>query len=111
MNGAQVARRGRPRAATKDPAARVKKRADGGFRPAYNGQIGTVAGGQIVVDVAAMPTGSDRGLVRPMLDRLQRRYGRRPKRHLVDGGFCKNEDTEWAEIGRASCRERECQYV
>src|SRR3546814_10527389 len=43
-----------------------------------------------------MPTGSDRGLVRPMLDGLRQRYGRRPKRHLVDGGFCKNEDTEWA---------------
>ena len=95
-NKGQVAKQGQPRASTTDPAARVMKMADGGFRPAYNCQIGTVAGGRIVVDVAAMPTGSDRGLVRPMLDRLRQRYGRRPKRHLVDGGFCKNADTEWA---------------
>ncbi len=31
-----------------------------------------------------------------MLEELQRRYRRRPKRHLVDGGFTKNDDTEWA---------------
>jgi hypothetical protein len=72
------------------------KMADGGFRPAYNCQIGTVAQGQIVVAVNAETVGSDRGLMRPMLDALQRRYGRRPKRHLVDGGFNNNADTEWA---------------
>jgi hypothetical protein len=72
------------------------KMADGGFRPAYNCQIGTVAGGQIVVDLDVDTTGSDRGLVRPMLERLTVRYQRRPRRQLIDGGFHKNDDTEWA---------------
>jgi hypothetical protein len=85
-----------PRASTTDPDARVMKMADGGFRPAYNCQIATAAGGQIVVAAEAKNTGSDRGLMRPMLDAVKQRYGRLPKRHLVDGGFNKNADTEWA---------------
>jgi hypothetical protein len=48
-----------------------------------------------VVDVAVDTTGSDRGQTRPTLGRLNRRYGRMPRRHLVDGGFHKNADTEW----------------
>lgn len=85
-----------PRASTTDPDARVMKMADGGFRPAYNCQVSTVAKGQIVVAAQAETNGSDRGLIRSMLDQLQHRYGRLPRRHLVDGGFNKNEDTERA---------------
>jgi transposase len=85
-----------PRASTTDPDARVMKMADGGFRPAYNCQIATAAGGQIVIVTDAKTVGSDRGLIRPMLDEMKKRYGRWPKRHLVDGGFNKNADTEWA---------------
>ena len=85
-----------PRASTTDPQARVMKMPDGGFRPAYNCQIASVAQGQIVIAVEPCNVGSDRGLLRPMIERLTRLYGRQPKRHLVDGGFNKNEDTEWA---------------
>lgn len=85
-----------PRASTTDPDARVMKMADGGFRPAYNCQIASAAGGQIVIAAEAKTTGSDRGLMRPMLNAVKQRYHRWPKRHLVDGGFNKNEDTEWA---------------
>jgi len=85
-----------PRASTSDPQARVMKMADGGFRPAYNCQIATVAQGQIVIAVEPHKVGSDRGLLRPMIERLTRLYGRAPRRHLVDGGFNKNADTEWA---------------
>jgi transposase/vacuolar-type H+-ATPase subunit H len=95
-NKNQVKKQGAPRASTTDPEARVMKMPDGGFRPAYNCQVGTVAGGQIVIDVAAAITGSDRGLIRPMLERVVQRYGRHPRRHLVDGGFNKHGDTEWA---------------
>lgn len=95
-NKAQVDKQGQPRASTTDADARVMKMADGGFRPAYNCQLASVAQGQIVVGASVSNKGSDRGLLRPMLDELKRRYGRRPKRHLVDGGFNKNEDTEWA---------------
>jgi len=95
-NKAQVEKQGQPRASTTDSQARIMKMADGGFRPAYNCQLATVAQGQIVVGATATAMGSDRGLLRPMLDELQRRYGRWPQRHLVDGGFNKNDDTEWA---------------
>jgi transposase len=95
-NKKDVAKQGEPRASTTDPQARVMKMADGGYRPAYNCQISTVAKGQIVVAAYAETNGSDRGLMRPMLDEIQRDYGRLPKRHLVDGGFNNNGDTEWA---------------
>jgi transposase len=95
-NKKQVAKQREPRASTTDPDTRVMKMADGGFRPAYNCQIATAAGGQIVIMAEAKTVGSDRGLIRPMLDQVKQRYGRWPKRHLVDGGFNKNEDTEWA---------------
>jgi transposase len=85
-----------PRASTTDADARVMKMADGGFRPAYNCQIASAAGGQIVIAAAAKAVGSDRGLMRPMLNAVKERYDRWPKRHLVDGGFNKNEDIEWA---------------
>lgn len=95
-NKKKSAKPAEPRASTTDADARIMKMADGGFRPAYNCQIATTAEGQIVLAVEAQTVGSDRGLLRPMIERLVRLYGRRPKRHLVDGGFNKNEDTEWA---------------
>jgi transposase len=95
-NKAKVAKQKEPRASSTDAEARNMKMADGGFRPAYNCQISAVGEGQVVVAVGVDTVGSDRGMVRPMLDELQRCYGRRPSRHLVDGGFNKNDDTEWA---------------
>jgi transposase/vacuolar-type H+-ATPase subunit H len=95
-NKKQVAKQKGPRVSTTDPQARVMKMPDGGFRPAYNCQLGTVGEGQFVVDVGVDTTGSDRGQLRPMLKRLRQRYQRVPRRQLVDGGFHKNDDTEWA---------------
>jgi transposase len=95
-NKKQVAKQKEPRASTTDPQARIMKMADGGYRPAYNCQLGTVAQGQIVVAVEATTVGSDRGLMPSMLMQIKRRHGRRPRRYLVDGGFNKNDDTEWA---------------
>jgi len=85
-----------PRASTTDADARVMKMGDGGFRPAYNVQVTSVAGQQIVVDVDVLNTGSDRGLMQPALKRLRARKNRLPKRHLIDGGFSSAEDIEWA---------------
>jgi transposase len=85
-----------PRASTTDPDARVMKMADGGFRPAYNVQVATVAGEQIVVGVEVTNIGSDRGLMRPKLEHLRARLGHYPKRHLADGGFTSADDIEWA---------------
>jgi transposase len=85
-----------PRASTTDADARVMKMADGGFRPAYNVQVTSVAGEQFVTDVKVCNSGSDRGLMRPMLERQRTRPGGLPKRHLVDGGFGSGENIEWA---------------
>jgi transposase len=85
-----------PRASTTDPEARVMKMADGGFRPAYNVQVASAAGEQIVVAVKPCNNGSDRGLLRPMLERLRARTGHFPGRHLADGGYTTAQDIEWA---------------
>jgi transposase len=89
-------RRKEPRASTTDPDARVIKMADGGFRPGYNMQVASVAGEQIVVAVEVSTSSSDRGLARPMLEKVEATYGELPDQHLVDGGYSKNDDIEWA---------------
>ncbi len=71
------------------------KLADGGFRPAYNMQIVSAPEGQVIVAVDIDTTGSDRGLARPALEQLDA-DGTTPSDYLVDGGFTKNEDIEWA---------------
>jgi len=85
-----------PRSSTTDPQARVMKMADGGYRPAYNVQLCCVADHQIIVGVDIDTTGSDRGLIRPMLEQIHGRYGKKPRRYLADGGFTKNGDLDWA---------------
>jgi hypothetical protein len=84
-----------PRASITDAEARIMKMADGAFRPAYNVQVASAAGEQIVVAVEVGNNGSDRGLMRPMLERLAEKIPL-PGRHLVDGGFCGAADIEWA---------------
>lgn len=94
-NANQTKKQKAPRASTTDPEARVMKMSDGGFRPAYNVQIASLPEAQIVIAVEVETTGSDRGQMRPMLERLGQRY-RPPRRYLTDGGFTKNADIEWA---------------
>jgi hypothetical protein len=69
--------------------------ADGGFRPAYNMQIVAEPKSQVIVAVDNDTSGSDRGLARPAIEALQAR-GYKPSDYLVDGGFTKNDDIEWA---------------
>lgn len=76
-----------PRASTTDHEARVMKMADGGFRPAYNVQLATDVDARIIVGVDVTNEGSDARQLVPMLDQVERRTNRRPKRVLVDGGF------------------------
>jgi transposase len=95
-NRKQTAKQQAPRVSTSDPEARVMKMADGGFRPAYNLQIACVPEQQIIVAIDVVTTGSDRGLIRPLLEQLRQRFAWSPKRHLADGGFIKHDDIEWA---------------
>lgn len=94
-NKAEVAKQKAPRASTTDAEARVMKMADGGFRPAYNMQLVTAPGSQVIVAVGLDTSGSDRGLVRPTLEALHAK-GITPSDYVVDGGFTKNDDIEWA---------------
>jgi transposase len=101
-NQNQVKKQGEPRVSTTDPEARVMKMPDGGFRPAYNGQIASEPVSGVVLKVDVDTTGSDRGLLRPMLEQVKARYGRSPRQALADGGFVCNDDVEWAaEAGTA----------
>jgi transposase len=93
---AKVAKQKEPRASTTDAEARVMKMADGGFRPAYNCQIVSTPGRQVIVAVDVETSGSDRGLARVALKALHK-AAIEPSDYLVDGGFTKNDDIEWAD--------------
>jgi transposase len=95
-NRKQTEKQKEPRASTTDPGVRTMKMADGGFRPAWNVQVVTVAGTPIVVGVKPSTVGSDRGLMRPMLEKIRKRFDRLPECHLADGGFAAADDIEWA---------------
>lgn len=84
------------RASTTDPEARVMRMPDGGYRPGYNAQLATDTESRIVVGVSVTHTGSDRNQLTPMLEEIERRTGRLPDEHLVDGGYVNREAIEAA---------------
>jgi hypothetical protein len=92
----ETAKQKPPRASTTDAEAKVMKMADGGYRPAYNGQFASDPQTQVIVAVDLDTTGSDGGLMAPMQDRIADTYGRAPQQYLVDGGFTKLDDIERA---------------
>jgi len=83
-----------PRVSTTDPEARVMRFADGGYRPAYNAQLATDVGSQIIVGVDVSNSGTDYGQLAPMLEQVARRYGTTPHAALVDGGFAGLKDID-----------------
>jgi len=83
-----------PRASTTDPEARRMKMADGGTRPAYNVELATTTAGGLIVGVDVVNAGTDHGQLGPMVDQVEKRFGRRPERALVDGGFTQLEDID-----------------
>jgi transposase len=80
-------RKKEPRVSTTDPAARVMKMGDGGFRPAYNLQMSTDVDGRFIVGVGVSTAGSDARLMTPALNEIERRTGLVPDEFLVDGGY------------------------
>jgi len=84
------------RVSTTDAEARVMKMADGGFRPAYNGQLAVDTQSQMVVGVEVSNCGSDGDQLVPMLDQLRQRYEAIPPESLVDGGFATLKTIEQA---------------
>jgi transposase len=83
------------RASTTDAEARVMKRADGGFRPAYNVRMATagspLGGPRMTVGIQVTNVGSDMGSIAPMLDEIKWRTGQLPKTLLADANHAKHE--------------------
>lgn len=79
------------RASTTDPEARNMKFPNGGYAPGYNVQFCTDVESGIIVGVAVSNHGGDAEEFPPMLDQLQKRYGRTPDEGLLDGGYATKE--------------------
>lgn len=84
------------RVSTSDPEARVMRMAGGEFRPAYNAQIASDVKSGLVVGVEVSNSGGDMGQMPPMLGQIEKRYGKRPRNMLVDGGYAVRRDIEEA---------------
>jgi hypothetical protein len=72
------------------------KMADGGFRPAFNGQFAADTESQVIVGVEVTNEGSDQGQMKPMLEQIVERYEQVPAEYLVDGGFANHDAIEYA---------------
>lgn len=84
------------RVSTTDAAATVMKMADGGYRPAYNGQFVSDTASQVIVGVEAATAGTDMAQLTPMIEPVSNRYGQHPAEWLVDGGYPAHEQLEQA---------------
>ncbi len=89
------------RASTTDPAAKVMKMADGGYRPAYNVQFTADTTSQVIVGLDVVTAGNDQGQLSPMVRQLRQRYGRDPDALLADAGFQKTAEID--ELAAAAC--------
>jgi len=87
--------RKKARVSTTDPEARVMKMPDGGFRPAFNVQLATDTGNQIIVGFEVINEGSDQHQLSPMLEQIHHHAGHYPKEGLVDGGFISQAEIEY----------------
>jgi transposase len=85
------------RCSTTDPDARKMKMGDGGFRPAYNFQFATDGDSRVIVGVDVTQSGSDRGEMAPMHEKVVGSYGKTPGRTLVDSAFATRGDIKAVE--------------
>jgi transposase len=88
-----IAKRKAPKVSTSDPEARFMRMADGGFRPAYNGQLAVDTESRVVVGLDIVDT-VDQGQMAPMVWQVEDRYEQTPAEHLADPGFATLEDIE-----------------
>ena len=91
------------RCSTTDPDATVMKMPDGGFRPAYNVQFATDTGGQAIVGVDVITSGSDAGQLAPMVDQVSVRAGVVPSEVLVDGGYAQHDQIDAVSAPDVGC--------
>jgi transposase len=84
------------RVSTTDPDARVMKMANGGYDPAFNVQFATDAESRIIVAVEVTNAGTDAGELPPMLEKIQKQYGRTPSEALVDSAYATHDSVTTA---------------
>ena len=87
----EEAKKGEPKASLTDPDARRMRFADGSVKAGYNVHLAASATG-MVVSVMATDRRNDAGMAVPMVDDIKRRYGRGPKRLLVDTNYAPADD-------------------
>lgn len=85
------------RASISDPEARKMKMPNGGFDPAYNVQYVSDTKSKIITGVEVSTSGSDAGLMAPMLQQVKQQYDLSTNQYLVDGGYFKDADLQLAE--------------
>lgn len=85
------------RCSTTDPDARNMKMGDGGFRPAYNVQFATDGAARMIVAVEVTNSGSDRGEMAPLHEKVVQTYGQTPELQLVDSAFATVADVTQLE--------------
>lgn len=83
------------RASATDPEARVMKMSNGGFNPAYNGQVCIDMDSRIIVGVEVINQTDSQAMV-PMLAQVEERFHQRVLEHYVDGGYRNNAQIEAA---------------
>lgn len=88
----QESEKGDPEVSTTDPEARRMKMADGGFRPAYNLVLAVAPHEQVILGVEPTDRRNDSGLATPMVEQIERRYGRRPARLLLDTNLATGDE-------------------
>lgn len=93
---AEKKKRGRgPKASSTDADARAMRFADGGVGAGYNLQFAVCTDSHAIVGVQETARRNDQGLMRPMVEQLEGRYGCRPARVLVDTRYAGKADIEW----------------
>lgn len=90
-HSSEEAKKGDPKASLTDPEARQMRFADGAVRAAYNIQI-AAAGNGVVLAVQASDRRNDTGFAVPMVEDIARRYGRRPRRLIIDSKYATQDD-------------------
>jgi transposase len=83
------------RASSTDPEVRVMKMSNGGFNPAYNGQVCIDMDSRIIVGVE-ISNQTDTYAMTPMLEQMEVRYAKTVGEHYVDGGYRNNAQIEAA---------------
>jgi len=84
------------RAGTSDLDATRMKMGNGGYSPAFNGQLVVDTQSRAMVGVGVSNEGNDYDLSGPMRRQVQERTGIKAAGHLMDGGYTKIEHVESA---------------